>query len=174
MDIVANSFFLRNLRNLPFFTLKLGQSKKVVNDENNRFRKLNEFHLKYKNLYGGSLMEFGNIAGKVNFYEDVTIKGKLFLIFKDEDIYEIQWDDDELVDMESYILETLRKIDESENDESENEEVNYNKIEEYASENNHDLWVAQDDKNKGRKYVIDQTLDKNAYREALLNNLGKK
>ena len=48
MDIVANSYFLRNLRNLPFFTLDLGKSKKIVNDENNRFRKLNEFQLRYE------------------------------------------------------------------------------------------------------------------------------
>jgi len=172
MDIVANSYFLRNLRNLPFFTLDLGKSKKMVNDDDNRFRKLNEFQLRYKNLYGGSLTNFGNIANKVKFYEDVTINGKLFLIFKDEDIYEIEWDDKDLIDMEGYLLETLRKIDETEEVEAETEEKNYQKIEEYASEN--DVWVAHDEKNKGRKYMVDQTLDRVAYREALLKKLGKK
>jgi hypothetical protein len=172
MDIVANSYFLRNLRNLPFFTLDLGKSKKIVNDENNRFRKLNEFQLRYKNLYGGSLTEFGNIGNKVKFYEDVTIKGKLFLIFKDEDIYEIQFDDKEIEDIEGYLLDTLRKVDQAEETESETEEYNYKKIEEYAE--NNDVWIAHDEKNKGRKYMVDQTLDREAYREALLKKLGKK
>lgn len=172
MDIVANSYFLRNLRNLPFFTLNLGKSKKIVNDEDNRFRKLNEFQLRYKNLYGGSVTEFGNIANKIKFYEDVTIKGKLFLIFKDEDIYEIEWTDKEIEDIENYILETLRKIDESEETENESEEHNYKKIEEYAESN--DVWVAHDDKNKGKMYMVDQTLDREAYREELMKRLGKK
>ena len=56
--------------------------------------------------------------------------------------------------------------------ESETEEKNYNKIEEYASEN--EVWVANDEKNKGKKFMVDQTLDRDAYREALLKKLGKK
>lgn len=172
MNIVANSYFLRNLRNLPFFTLNLGKSKKLVNDENNRFRKLDEFQVKHNNLYGSKLMDFGNIGGKVKFYEDVNLKGKKFLIFRYDDIYEIEWTDKEIEDIESYLLETLRKVDESEETELETEEYNYKKIEEYATEN--DVWVAKDEKNSGRKYIVDQTLDKESYRKALLEKLGKK
>jgi len=172
MNIVANSYFLRNLRDLPFFTLNLGKSRKMVNDENNRFRKLNEFQIKYANLYGSSLMDFGNIGNKIKFYEDVKLKGKVFLVFKDEDIYEIEWNDKEIEDIEGYILETLRKIDQSEEQDSEVEEHNYKKIEEYANEN--DVWIAKDDKNNGRMYMVDQTLSKEEYREALKKKLGKK
>jgi len=172
MNIVANSYFLRNLRNLPFFTLNLGKSRKLVNDENNRFRKLNEFQIKYTNLYDTSLMDFGHIANKVKFYEDVNLPGKTILIFKDEDIYEIEWTDKEIEDIESYLLETLRKVDESEETETEVEEYNYKKIEEYATDNN--VWIATDDKNNGRKYMIDKTLSKEEYREALLKKVGKK
>ena len=172
MNIVANSYFLRKLRNLPFFTLDLGKSRKLVNDENNRFRKLNEFQLRYENLYGNALIDFGNIGGKVKFYEDINIKEKIFLIFKDEDVYEIQWKDYEIEDMEDYLLETLRKLDETEEVESETHENNYKKIEEYAEEN--EVWIARDEKNEGKKYMIDQTLDRESYRNALLNKLGKK
>jgi len=172
MNIVANSYFLRNLRDLPFFTLNLGKSRKLVNDENNRFRKLNEFQIKYNNLYSRSLMDFGHIGNKVKFFEDVQLKRKVFFVFKDDDIYEIEWEDKEIEDIESYILETLRRIDQSEETESEVEEHNYQKIEEYANEN--DVWIAQDEKNEGKKYMVDQTLDKEAYREALKKKLGKK
>lgn len=172
MNIVANSYFLRNLRDLPFFTLNLGKSRKLVNDDNNRFRKLSEFQIKYENLYGSSLMDFGHIGNKVKFFEDVNIKGRRFLIFKDEDIYEIEWEEREIEDIENYLLETLRKVDESEEIENETEEYNYQKIEEYAAEN--DVWVAKDPKNSGRKYMIDQTLSKEQYREALLKKTGKK
>jgi hypothetical protein len=172
MNIVANSYFLRNLRDLPFFTLNLGKSRKLVNDEKNRFRKLSEFQIKYENLYGNSLMEFGSIGNKVKFYEDVRIKGKRFLIFKDEDIYEIEWTDKEIEDVEGYLLETLRKVDETEEQVDETDEYNYQKIEEYATEN--DVWIAKDEKNQGKKYMIDQTLSREEYREALLKKLGKK
>ena len=42
MNIVANSFFLRNLRNLEFFNLNLGKTKKMQGnkEEKEKFRKL--------------------------------------------------------------------------------------------------------------------------------------
>jgi len=171
MNIVANSFFLRNLRNLPFFTLNLGKSKKLVGDEQNRFRKVSEFQVKYNNLYGTSIMEFGSIGKKVKFYEDVTIKSKSFTIFKDDDIYEIEWSEKDLENLEDYLLETLRKVDEADEQITEKDEHNYKRIEEYAEENV--IWIAKDEKNNGKKYMIDQTLSKEEYREALLKKVKK-
>jgi len=172
MNIVANSYFLRNLRDLPFFTLDLGKSRKMVGDDQNRFRKLNEFQVRYKTLYGTQLLDFGAIGGKVKFYEDVTIKEKRFVIFKGDDIYEIEWTDKEIEDIEGYLLETLRKVDEYDIEETETEMHNYKKISEYAEE--HEVWTAKDEKNSGKKYLVDQTLDRVAYREAMLKKLGKK
>lgn len=172
MNIVANSYFLRNLRNLPFFTLKLGRSKKLVGDDQSRFRKLSEFQVKYANLYENSLMEFGSIGNKVQFYEDVRLKNNIFLIFKNDDIYEIEWNDTDLKDLENFLLETLRKVDQSYEKINEVSENNYRKIQEYAEEN--EVWVAKDEKNAGKKYMINQTLSKEAYREALMNKIGKK
>lgn len=171
MNIVANTFFLRKLRNLPFFTLDLGKSRKLVNDDDNRFRKISEFHIKYKNLYGNQIMDFGSIGNKIKFHEDVNIKGNKYFIFNNEDVYEIDWTESEVEDLENYILETLRKVSEAENEEEVNEEINVKKIEEYAESN--DIWVAQDEKNSGRKYIVDQTLSKEAYREELLKKMGK-
>lgn len=168
MNIVANSYFLRNLRKLPYFNLDLGKTRRIINDDKGRFRKLSEFEVKYSNLYENRIQVFGNI-GKIKFFEDVKLENKKLLIFKNEDIYEIEWVDKDLDDIENFILETMRKIDESENDVSVLEEKNKKMIDEYD-----DLWVAQDDKNHGKKYLVDQTLSKEEYREALLKKLGKK
>ena len=47
MNIVANSFFLRNLRNLDFFRLNLGKTKKLINNREkpDSFRKVSELNL---------------------------------------------------------------------------------------------------------------------------------
>ena len=172
MNIVANSYFLRKLRDLPFFTLDLGRSRKMVNDEQGRFRKLTEFEIRYRNLYETSLVSFGKIGNKVFFYEDVTLKGNLILVFKDDDIYEIEWTDEETKDIESYLLETLRKIDNYEQQEQEDNEKNAKMIEEYAKDN--EVWIAHDPKNYGKKYMVNQTLSKEEYRKALAEKLGKK
>lgn len=173
MKIVANTFFLRNLKNLSYFTVNLGKSRKLINDDQNRFRKLDEFQVKYQNLYNGTLMEFGNIANKVKFYEDVKLKDKKIIIFNKEDIYEINWTDDDINDIGDFILETMRKITEAENQEQLIDNNNQKMIEKYADDNDQNLWVAKDDKNYGKKYLIDQTLSKEEYRKEMQKMLKK-
>lgn len=171
MNIVANSFFLRNLRNLEFFTLNLGKTKKIINnkDKNTTFRKLTEFEIKYGNLYNRAIMLFGSI-GRVTFYEDLHIERYKYLIFNDDDIYEISWSEDDMKDFKNYILETLRKID---NIGKEEEETEHPGIDDY-----NETWEANDIKNKGKKYLINQNLTKEEYRKELLkrfeNNVIKK
>ena len=166
MNIVSNSYFLRKLRNLSFFKLDLGKSKKIVNDDNNRFRKLTEFQIKYHNLYNNDIMDFGTIANKIIFFEDVCIKGNKILIFKDSNIYEIVWTEEETIDIENYILNVLRKIDSSEETEENIEEENIKKVEEYANTN--DVWV---DPKSSKKYIIDQTLSKEEYRKKIMEKI---
>lgn len=171
MNIVANTYFLSKLRNLSFFTLDLGKTRKLMNDDRNRFRKLDEFQIRYNTLYNRSLMNFGNIANKVIFYEDVNLTGKNLIIFKDTDIYEIEWNDSEIENIESYILETLRKVDDADKGEIEQEEANYQKIEEYSADN--DVWVAPDSdlKNSGKSYMVNQTLSRKEYREEMIKKV---
>lgn len=164
MNIVANSFFLRNLRRLDFFTLNLGKTKKLVgaNDKKNSFRKLSEFEIKYNNLYNKGIMLFGNI-GNVTFYEDVLMDHYSYLVFNNDDIYQIEWIDDDISDIKNYILETMRKIAEIDNEEEDDENTIHGSISDYD-----ETWEAKDEKNKGKKYLVNQNLTKEEYRQELL------
>jgi hypothetical protein len=91
-----------------------------------------------------------------------------FLIFNGDDIYEIPWNDEEISDFRNYILDTLRKIDNIGK-----EEVSEHSIEEYS-----ETWEAKDEKNRGKKYLINQNLSREEYRNELIkrfesNNIKK-
>ena len=162
MNIVGSTYFLRNLRNLEFFTLDLGKAKK--DPKTQTFRKVDEFIIKYRNLYNREILKFGKIGDRVSFYEDMRMDNNEFTVFKGEDIYEIIFEPSEIGDMENYILDTLRKVDDTENDEKEVEEYNQKMVREVSGDN---VWIAKDDKNFGKAYSIDQTLSREEYRKIL-------
>lgn len=162
MNIVGSSYFLRNLRHLDFFTLDFGKSKK--DQKTDKFRKVDEFIVKYRELYKKQIMKFGKISDKIIFYEDLAMENNEYVIFKDDDIYEITFDNNEIKNMEQYILNTLRKIEESEEKEVDIDEHNQKMVKDFAG---NDVWVANDDKNFGKKYVIDQTLSREDYRKQI-------
>ena len=163
MNIVGSSYFLRNLRNLDFFTLDFGKAKK--DPKTQTFRKVDEFIIKYRSLYNRQINKFGKIGQQITFYEDLAMENNEYAIFKGDDIYEITFEQDQVVDMENYILETLRKIDESEKEEQEISDHNEKMVREVVGESGG--WVAKDDKNYGKTYTIDQTLSREEYRKAL-------
>ena len=148
MKIVGNSFFLRKLRNLDFFELDLGKSKKLPG-EKDEWRKLDDFILRYKGLYERDIRKFGKISNRIIFYEDLRMPENLYLIFKDEDIYEIPYKDDEISDMKNYILDTLRKVDDLDDEQRKSEEKNITLSKEAHS--NEESWVADDEKNRKNK-----------------------
>ena len=162
MNIVGSTYFLRNLRNLDFFTLDFGKAKK--DSKTQTFRKVDDFIVKYRNLYNRQILKFGKIGDTITFYEDLAMDNNEYAIFKGEDIYEITYEPGQIEDMENYILDTLRKIDEAENEEKEINEYNKRMVREVAGD---DVWVAQDDKNFGKSYSINQTLSREDYRKAL-------
>ncbi|MDY0270630.1 hypothetical protein [Trichloromonas sp.] len=166
MNIVSNTYFLRNLRNLDFFQLDLGKSKKIPGKE--EFRKLDEFSIKYRNIYNRDILKFGRIGEKINFYEDINIQKNMFIIFKNEDIYEITYEQDDIKDLKNYLLDILRRIDEYES----NEDIILEKNENFINKQDNN-WEANDVKNKGKKYLIDQTLSKEEYRKRLSEYLYK-
>jgi len=164
MNIVSNTYFLRNLRNLDFFQLDLGKSRKIPGKD--EFRKLDEFSARYQNIYKKDILKFGKISDKIFFYEDVTMSNNMFLIFKNNDIYEITYDKDDIIDLKNYLLETLRKIDEFESNVENTENQNQKMIDKQIIEQG-DYWEAKDDKNRGKKYLIDQTLNREEYRRKM-------
>ncbi|MFA5586920.1 MAG: hypothetical protein WDA02_10455 [Saccharofermentanales bacterium] len=169
MNIVSNNYFLRNLRNLDFFQLDLGKSRKIPGKD--EFRKLDEFSIRYRNLYNKDILKFGKISDKIFFYEDITIPNNMFLIFKNDDIYEITYEKDDIKDLKNYLLNTLRKIDDYESSEEETKKQNLINIDKQILERG-EYWEAKDDKNRGKKYLIDQTLSKEEYRKKLLELLS--
>ena len=166
MNIVGSTYFLRNLRNLDFFTLDFGKAKK--DDKSQTFRKVDEFIIKYRTLFNKHIVKFGKIGEQVTFYEDLSMTNNEFIIFKNDDIYEITYDPNQISDMESYIIETLRKVDDAEADEKQMTEHNQQRSQEAIGEEG---WRADDDKNYGKTYSINQTLSKEEYRKALLEKI---
>lgn len=169
MNIVGSTYFLRNLRNLDFFTLDFGKAKK--DPKTQTFKKVDEFIVKYRTLYNRQIVKFGKIGEKITFYEDLAMENNEYAIFKGDDIYEITFEQSQVEDMENYILDTLRKIDEAETEEQEIADHNQKMVREIAGDN---IWIAKDDKNYGKAYTIDQTLSREEYRKALLNKFKRK
>lgn len=168
MEIVGSNYFLRNLRNLNFFTLDLGKARK--DPKTDQFRKLDEFIVRYKTIYNREIMKFGRIGDRIIFYEDLSIDKNQYVVFKDSDIYEITYTSEEIIDLEDYILSTLRKIDESEKEELEDQKHNQTMIKDIVG---NDGWIAKDDKNFGKSYIIDQTLSKEDYLKAVKEKFMK-
>jgi hypothetical protein len=170
MNIVGSTYFLRNLRNLDFFTLDFGKAKK--DPKTQTYRKVDEFIIKYRNLYNRQIVKFGKIGDKITFYEDLAMGNNEYVIFKDDDIYEITFEQSQIEDMENYILETLRKIDEAENEEKEMITHNQKMVKEFIGDEGG--WKATDDKNYGKIYSVDQTLSREEYRRAIKDKFIKK
>lgn len=171
MKIVGSTYFLRNLRNLDFFTLDFGKARK--DQKTDTFRKLDEFIVKYRNLYNKNIIKFGKIGDKITFYEDLNMKNDEYVIFKDEDIYEINFEQKDLNDMENYLLNVLRKIDTTENEQEEQEKKNEQMVIDTVGDG---YWIAPetDIKNSGKKYSINQTLSREEYRKAVKEKFMKK
>lgn len=164
MKIIANSYFLRNLRNLDFFNLDLGKTRRDINSK--KFRKVDVFEAKYKTLYGNVLSKFGNIAEKIFFYEDVKIKNYNLVIFKGDDVYELEYDENDLVDIKNYILGTMREIDKTyQSEQEENQKI---------AEKIGDVWECNDEKNGKKTYMFDQTLTKEEYRNKMKEYMALK
>jgi len=166
MNIVGSTYFLRQLRNLPFFTLDFGKAKK--DDKSQSFRKVDEFIIKYRNLFNRQIVKFGRIGEQITFYEDLAMQNNEYIIFKGDDIYEITYNQAEITNMEEYILDTLRKVDEAEGEEKRMSEHNAQMVNKTVGDEG---WVARDDKNYGKTYIVDQTLSKEEYRKQLYSKI---
>lgn len=170
MNIVGSNSFLKNLRNLEYFKLDLGKTRR--NTKTGKFNKLSDFEMKYKGLFNNPLIKYGNI-GKATFYEDVYIKENKYYIFNDNnEAFEIHYTQDELIDFGDYILTSMRRIVESENEENEELENIGDDIEAKIKESDN-TWTSNDTKNGKKEYLVDQRLSKEEYRKQLMEKKKK-
>jgi hypothetical protein len=149
--------------------MDFGKAKK--DDKSQSFRKVDEFIIKYRNLFSKQIVKFGKIGEQITFYEDLAMDQNEFVIFNGDDIYEIIYNPNDIVDMKNYILETLRKVDEATQDQQAMEHHNSEMIQQSVGDEG---WIARDDKNYGKVYTVDQTLSKEEYRKALYQKIRGK
>lgn len=112
MTIVANTYMLNLLRQIPLFKMNLGQSLTPINEA--RIVIKDSFMLKYLNMTGKQTLTYGSI-GKLIFYQDFTLPQKEFYIFNDESIYGLLYtDDDAKVSPQNYLASIIQEINEKE------------------------------------------------------------
>jgi len=119
MEIVANSTILKKFKNIDIFELNLGFNLKgAVNmnpgkgvESKIKMKIRDEFIVKYNNLYNRYISKFGSI-GTLVFYEDLNLNSNEIHIYKDKDIYEVIFtEDDKVKDMRQYLSELLESLD---------------------------------------------------------------
>lgn len=172
MNIVGGNEFLRNLRNLEYFKMDLGQTRRDTKTGN--FKKLTDFELKYNEIFKEStLLKYGNI-GRAIFYEDISIKENKYYIFNNKnEIFEIRYNEDNLLDFENYILSSMRKIEEAEKEEDKKvDNVNENIKNDILEDEN--SWESDDIKNGKKRYLVNQKLSKEEYRKQFIQRKRNK
>lgn len=151
INIVSNSLILRKFSLIDIFKLDLG--KNLLGGEHESIK----IHDEFINLYqknGRIIHKFGSI-GSLKFYLDPTLDNDIFIIYKESLTYEIDFQEND--NIKTYLSEILMKIDEHQKE----QEEEIKKIESQPKTTG--LWIAQDEKNRGRAYEINQTLDKEEY-----------
>lgn len=122
-QIVANSFVLRHFSKIELFRTKLGMNLTGAQDPKKnpkiKIKISDPFVKSYKSMTGNIIFMYGEI-GKLNFYQDETLQKNEFVAFDGDKIYEIEIEDLSKLMNEpgEYLGETMRQIEESENDET--------------------------------------------------------
>lgn len=112
MIVVANTYMLSLFKKISIFKLDLGVN--FIDMKQERINIKDPFMLKYLNMTGKQLMNYGTI-GKLIFYQDFTLPSKEFLIFNDETIYGLNYtDEDQRVSPENYLASIIQEINEKE------------------------------------------------------------
>ena len=130
--VVSNSKLLRKFKTIDIFVLDLGFNLKgAVNlrpgskpDEHGKMKIRDEFIVKYNNLYGVYASKYGHI-GPVTFYEDVNLPQNQLQIFKGDDIYEVEYTEEDMATpIRQYLSSLLEYIDGGEMPEEVEKNVN--------------------------------------------------
>lgn len=150
-SIVSNNSMLRKIRTIDIFKLDLGQS--VLNKKNSTLEIHDEFVKRYYLQKNRLIHKVGNI-GSLIFYTDIVIKEDILIIYYNNKEYNIEYKDDG-TPFKSYLSSLLKKIEEH--------ELQYAEEMEKLKQQENDKWVANDEKNSGKSYFVDQRLSKEEY-----------
>jgi hypothetical protein len=142
---------LRKIRTIDIFKLDLGQS--VLNKKNSTLEIHDEFVKRYYLQKNRLIHKVGNI-GSLIFYSDIVIKEDILVIFYNNKEYNIEYKDDE-TSFKTYLSGLLKKIEEH--------ELQYEKELEKLKSQEPTMWIADDEKNTGKSYFVDQRLSKEEY-----------
>lgn len=162
-NIVTNSKLEKMIMKIDIFSLDLGKS--VLNRKTHTIQIKDNFVSVYSNMHGRFIHKYGNI-GDINFYSDLRIPYDEIHIYADNKVFELQYDSNDLP-IKQFISESLRRI--------ESHIINSNNeipAESMTSESN-DGWKANDDKNGGKEYMVNQRLSREDYMKELLSKKNK-
>jgi hypothetical protein len=150
-SIVSNNDMLRKIRTIDIFKLDLGKS--VLNKKNSTLEIHDEFVKRYF-IQKNRLIHKAGAIGSLIFYTDISIKEDVLVIFYNNKEYNVEYIDDGS-SFKTYLSGLLKKIEEH--------EIQYEKELEKLKIQEPTLWTADDEKNSGKSYFIDQRLNREEY-----------
>jgi len=112
---------MRKFRTIDIFETDLGFNLKgpvnlkpgQANDNPYKLKIKDEFIVRYKKLYGTYVSKCGHI-GPITFYEDVSMDANQMQVFKEENIYEIEYNENDSMTPREYLSGLLENLDEEE------------------------------------------------------------
>lgn len=154
--IVANNIFIKKLRDINGFKMELGKSRRDKDNENINFT--DDFSFNYKQNFERLIDKIGTL-GIIEIYFDGNLSATEMVIFKDNFMYDIEYDLYDINNIRNYLSQILQKIDNSVLSHS----VQINNVENLTTKK----WTSDNEKNKGKAYKVKQDLSKEDYLKEL-------
>ena len=119
MNIVANIYVLKYFKEIEYFEMDLGWRIKELPDVNRKIfqgEKRKEIKIKdnfikaYFDNYQRMVFKIGKIAF-INFYDDLQMKNNELYVFKDEKIYEVEFEAKYKSEPRKFLSDLLESID---------------------------------------------------------------
>jgi len=142
---------LRKIRTIDTFKLDLGNS--VLNKKNSTLEIHDEFVKRYYLQKNRLIHKIGSI-GSLIFYTDIVIKDDILIIYYNNKEYNVEYKYDS-IPFKSYLSGLLKKIEEH--------EIQYAEELEKLKHQESNRWTADDEKNSGKSYFVDQRLSREEY-----------
>jgi hypothetical protein len=155
-NIVIQDTLLYKVKQIKYFTPDLGKS--ILNKKTLDIEFKNDFIEQYAVTNNRLIYKCGNI-GTIDFYTDIKLQQNVLLISVDDIMYNIEYDGKS--NMGVFLANIIQKIEEH------TLSLTGQQLEQVEHKTD-DSWVANDDKNKNKKYEINQTLDKDDYLKKML------
>jgi hypothetical protein len=153
--IVTNNNMLRRVRTIDIFKLDLGQS--MLNKKTSTLEIKDEFVNRYY-LQKNKLVHKSGYIGSLIFYTDISLKNDLLIIYYNDKEYSIEYQDDG-TPFKTFLSNILKKIEEH--------EIQYANELAKMKEEEPTVWVANDEKNTGKSYYVNQRLNREDYLKEL-------